>query len=140
MDNKGVVMQFKLAEDKKLFWLSDEDWVSVEIKACFPNSHPNKYLSVRNDKGVELALIEKLDDLSLDSKLIVDEYLKFKSFVFKIVGIYKISEDFGLRSFEVKTESGDRCFQMALEDWPEINLRVKYSSKIYMESNTPLKT
>ncbi len=116
-------MQFKMAEDKKLFWLSDENWTSVEIKACFPNSHPNKYLSVRNDKGVELALIEKLEDLSVEARSIVHDYLKFKSFVFEIIGIYKIEEDFGLRSFEVKTKSGDRCFQMALDDWPEVNSR-----------------
>ena len=111
-------MEFKLAKDRKLFWLKNKTWWEVELKACFPTSHPDKYFSIRDEKGQELALLESLNSLDDQNKQIVERYLKFKSFVFEIKGVYEIEEDYGLRHFEVKTNKGDRVFQTALDEWP----------------------
>lgn len=113
-------MEFKLAKDKKLFWLANKTWWEVELKPCFPSSHPDKYFSVRDEKGHELALIEDLKQLDEQNRHIVENYLSFKNFVFEVKGIYNIDEDFGLRHFEVKTSKGDRCFQTPLDEWPMI--------------------
>lgn len=113
-------MEFKLAKDHKLFWLKNKSWLEVELKACFPTSHPDKYFSIRDEQGQELALLENLNILDDQNKRIVESYLSFKSFVFEVTGIYEIEEDYGLRHFEVKTNKGDRSFQMALEVWPQV--------------------
>lgn len=118
---KECRMNFKIAEDKKLFWLQNKTWWEVELKPCFPTSNPNKYFSIRDEKGNELSLIENLDNLDDENRSIIENYLSFKNFVFEILGIYTVDEDFGLRHFEVKTSKGDRCFQTPLEDWPEVD-------------------
>ncbi len=113
-------MKFKIAKNMELFWFDENKWISVDLKPCFPNTLKNQFFSIRDNDGKELVLLENLKLLEEDSKMIIEEYLKFKSFKFKIIGIYLIEEDFGVRHFEVKTVNGDRNFQTNLDDWPRL--------------------
>lgn len=111
-------MEFKLAKDKKLFWLKNKAWFEVDLKPCFPNSNPKKFFSILDNEGNELSMLETLEGLDEANYKILKEYLSFKCFRFEVLGVYKIEDDFGLRHFEVKTTSGDKCFQMELDEWP----------------------
>lgn len=112
-------MKFKLTENKDLFYLINNDWVRIQLKSCFPYESKFKFLSLLDQDGKELGLIEDLENLEIKQKKLIFDYLEFKSFEFKIKGIYKVEEDFGIRTFEVKTQAGDKKFQTGLDDWPE---------------------
>jgi hypothetical protein len=114
-------MEFKIAKDKKLFWLQNKSWCEVELKPCFPNSDPNNFFSILDNEGNELTMLNSLEMLDEQNKKILNEYLSFKCFSFEVLGIYKIEDDFGLRHFEVKTSAGDKCFQMQLDEWPKVD-------------------
>ncbi len=113
-------MKFKLTENKDLFYLINNDWVKIQLKSCFPYESKFKYLSLLDNDGKELGLIDDLEKLEEQQKFYILKYLEFKSFEFMIEGIYKIEEDFGVRAFEVRTQSGDKKFQTGLDDWPEL--------------------
>ena len=113
-------MEFKLTEDRTLFLLRNKQWSKVELKPCFPLTHKQKYFSIRDEEGKELEFLENLDELDEINSKLVESYLNFKSFKFKVQGIYKIEEDFGVRHFEVKTQIGDRNLQTSLENWPKL--------------------
>lgn len=114
-------MKFKIAQDHKLYFKVEENFKEVELAQCFPLSHPNEYFSLKDKEGQEIELIQSLNDLDNDSREIIENYQSFKSFKCKVIGIYLIEEDFGLRNFKVKTNMGDRSFQMPLDEWPKVN-------------------
>lgn len=112
-------MEFKLNADKSLSLLQNNQWKQVELKCCFPDSHPDMYFSVMDEKKKEVTLIESLKELDELNQKILAEYLETKNFVLEIIGIYDIREEFGVRHFEVQTKSGKRSFQTELDIWPE---------------------
>ncbi|MFT6068512.1 MAG: hypothetical protein ACJAT2_002293 [Bacteriovoracaceae bacterium] len=91
----------------------------VKVKQCFPWSQPNEFLSLRDNKGNEVFLIEDLKELDVLTRLTVEEYLKTAEFVMKIEKIFHIEEDVELREYTVLTGQGKRVFHTKLEDWPE---------------------
>jgi hypothetical protein len=113
-------MLFKIAKNMELFFLENQAWKPVDLKPCFPNSNKDDYFSIRDKDGNEVHLIENLGQLDEVNRKTINDYLKFKTFRFEIIGIHKIEEDFGVRHFEVKTNQGDRNFQTNLDEWPTI--------------------
>lgn len=113
-------MKFKIASDHKLYYFKNDEFKEVELVQCFPMTHPNEYYSLKDKDGEELELFQSLNDLDNESRELIEFYQKFKSFKCKVIGIYNIVEDFGLRNFKVKTNMGDRSFQMPLDEWPKI--------------------
>jgi len=92
----------------------------VNVKQCFPWSHPEDYLSLRGNNGKEVAMIEKIDDLSIENREVLSSYLTLVKFVIEVTSVVKIEEDVELRIYTVRTKSGDRIFQTKLEDWPTV--------------------
>jgi hypothetical protein len=90
----------------------------VVVRPCFPWTHPTEYLSVRDSKGNELAVIDHLADLSESSREAVTEALREARFTFQITAILEIEKDFELRTWKVNTEQGNRRFQTKFGDWP----------------------
>ncbi|MBI2519193.1 MAG: DUF1854 domain-containing protein [Bdellovibrio sp.] len=93
--------------------------VRVEVRPCFPWSRKNNFFSIRNEKGVELALLSSMETLSAEMRKIIQEHLIQLGFTLSILQILKIVEDIELRHYEVRTPSGVRTFQTALDDWPK---------------------
>lgn len=111
--------KFKIDNDKKLFYLQKDSWLSVKLEPCFPLSNPESFFSIRTDKNEEVLLFEDVKTFSKEDQKILNSYLSFKNFQFNVVGIYSIEEDFGVRNFKVQTTIGDRSFQTELDEWPE---------------------
>ena len=112
-------MKFKLASDHKLYYQKDESLVPVELVQCFPLTYPNEYYSLLDSEGLEIELFENFDHLTQNERSLLEQYLNSKSYKCMIIGIHSIEEDFGLRNFKVKTNMGDRTFQMPLDEWPK---------------------
>lgn len=105
-------------DDGRLFLQTPEGPKAVSLRPCFPWSHADRYLSLRDRENRELGLIENLDDLDPESHRAVRASLREARFAFKVTGIVDIGSDFELRVWKVRTNEGDRTFLTKLEDWP----------------------
>ena len=104
--------------DGKLWLLSIEPPISVEIVRCFPWSEPNRFLSLRDANGEERAFVAAAAALEERSQRALIACLSRSGFVFEVTRVLSVSEDFELRSFKVETLQGTRVFQTALDAWP----------------------
>jgi hypothetical protein len=92
--------------------------VSVKVSQCFPWSLPNRFISIRDEKDNELALINRLEDLDPESKAALESVLAETCFVFEITRIDQLEEDFEIRVWKAMTAKGPRRFQTRLGDFP----------------------
>ena len=113
-------MKFKLLSNMEIQYNEEYVWKTVDIKACFPLKNSNRFLSVLNSEGQEVELITSLDELTNEDKVLVQKYLHFKEYSFEILGVYEVKDEFAVRTFFVKTNSGDLKFQTELDHWPEL--------------------
>jgi hypothetical protein len=90
----------------------------VSAKACFPWSDPERYISIRDEDGNEVALLRDLSELNADSREAVRHSLAEASFVMEIVGVESIEDEFEVRHWKVTTDAGARSFQTKLDEWP----------------------
>ena len=124
---RRLIVKFKLNDNNDLYFYINELWINVELKACFPLKDEKNFFSVLNEDGVEVYLISKLNELCDSDKDCIEKYLQFKEFNFKIIGFYDVKDEFAVRSFVVKTTSGDMKFQTELDMWP-----IDTGNKTYM--------
>jgi hypothetical protein len=113
-------MKLEFKNNFELQFEVDKKMVPVKLIQCFPENHPQKYLSVVDEDGKELAFIESLDQISSEMAQEVKCYLKYKNFRFEILKIEDVEDNFGLRNWKVVTKQGKRTFQMTVQDWPKL--------------------
>lgn len=92
---------------------------NVTAVSCFPWSHPQEYVSVVDEKGEELVLIESLETLSEGSRQALKRALEQAGFVLQIKAIDSVEEESDLRVWKVQTQVGPRQFVTKLDDWPQ---------------------
>lgn len=97
---------------------NEVEGLPVKISQCFPWSLPGRFISIRDEKDTELALINHLDDLDPDSQSALETILKDTGFIFEITGIEQLDEDFEIRVWKVTTPHGPRRFQTRLGEFP----------------------
>ena len=102
------------ADHRLILVTTGEDGKSVETAvqaaSCFPWSRPEEFVSLRTDKGVELALIEDLSALPREQRLMIETELKVRNFVQRISRIHTIEREIELFQWKVSTTSGERLF------------------------------
>ena len=89
------------------------------VQACFPWTRPQKYISLRDDQGNEIALINDLDYLDASSRKLVRQALAETSFVMQIEAVLSRQEEFEVRTWDVRTKQGRRKFQTKRDAWPQ---------------------
>ena len=80
------------------------------VTCCFPWSRPLEYVSLRDDKGHEIVLIEDLNALGSEQRGLIEEELALRNFLPKVVEIRAIKEQTELFHWEVMTNAGPRSF------------------------------
>lgn len=82
----------------------------VAVLRAFPLTAPNEFLSVRlpNDMQNEIGMIEKLSDLSGESRALVEEELQRRYMIPKITKISSLRRRGGLLRFAVESDLGKR--------------------------------
>lgn len=126
MTIKDFKIKLYLKENNQLYFSKIDDVtkktdeIEVNIKKCFPWSHQNKYLSLRNRDDEEVYLLPCIDLLDDQSKKNLLYYLSLSDFMLNIVDILSIDEEVELRNFKVVTTSGERSIQTKLDDWPKV--------------------
>lgn len=111
-------LRIKRGKDGQLWAYKNDTPIAVKVSCCFPWTQPNKYISLRDKDDVEVALIDSLDDLDKESRLIIEQALAEVDFVLEVERIEFMEEDFEIRNWKVVTKNGIRTFQTKLDDWP----------------------
>ncbi len=82
----------------------------AQVAACFPWSHPQQFVSLRDDKGHELLLLESLQEISGPSRQLLEEELALRNFLPRVLEIQSISDQMEFFHWEVTTTAGPRSF------------------------------
>jgi hypothetical protein len=104
--------------DGQLSAIKDGVRTPVRVCRCFPWSEPGRFISLRDEKENEVALIEQLGELDAASRNAVELALAEAGFVMQIERIESAEEVYEIRAWKVKTRQGPRTFQTALDEWP----------------------
>lgn len=89
---------------------AEKEATPVQAVCCFPWSRPREYVSLRDDKGHELVLIETLDDLSAEQRRLIEEELALRNFLPRVTEIFSITDQMEFFHWEVMTTAGPRSF------------------------------
>lgn len=84
--------------------------VPVRAVCCFPWSRRREFVSVRDDKGREHALIERLADLPPETRALIEAELAVSGFVPRIRAVDAIEAQAELFHWKVQTDAGPRSF------------------------------
>jgi hypothetical protein len=90
----------------------------VWVSRCFPWSEPTRFISLRDDRKREFALVRDLTDLDLASRVVLEVALVEAGFVLDVLRVLDIDEEVEIRNWKVETVHGSRTFQTRLDDWP----------------------
>lgn len=84
----------------------------VRFRRAFPWSKPRQYISVRDEKGKEQAMIRSLDELEDSERTVVEIWLDQNSFIPLILRVEKVDTDFGYQEWQVETDRGKVTFRV----------------------------
>jgi len=131
--SEGNLISLDFTNDK-----NEREFVErVVIYRCFPFTHPNEFLSVRepetkeHGKGCEIGMIKNLSDMDDESAKAINEELERRYFTPVITKIKSIKEKFGYFYFELDTLSGPASF--VLGDIFQ-NIRKLNDGRIFLKS------
>jgi hypothetical protein len=89
-----------------------DDVPDVRIRRAFPWSKSTEYLSIRDAKGKEQVLIDRLDDLPADQRKLIEEWLAANSFIPVITRVHQVNTDFGYQEWHVESDRGELRFRV----------------------------
>ena len=104
--------------DGRLMLAGDGDPIPVRIARCFPWANPNRFLSLRDEKGVEKLLVRDPAELDDISRVLLEKELRESGQTFEITAIHECRKEIELRCWEVDTRQGPRSFQTEPDEWP----------------------
>jgi hypothetical protein len=104
--------------DGRLWFGLGEEARAVTVLRCFPWSEPGRYVSLRDDDGVERALVTDPAELDSRSREALESALAEAGFLLDVTEIRSVEEEVEVRDWQVETRQGPRRFQTRLDDWP----------------------
>ncbi len=107
-------------QNRQLYLLKGEDEYEIQVKKCFPWTHPLEYLSLRDVEDSEVYLVENLTQLDAESRKNLASYLDKSDYIHEIVKVVDVIEDVELRNYKIATKGGERSIQTRLDDWPSL--------------------
>ena len=84
----------------------------LEPRRLFPVSAADKYITLLDTEGVEIAQIRDLRDLNGEARSVIDNSLADYYLVPVITKIINVTEKFGTLHWTVETERGQRSFDI----------------------------
>jgi hypothetical protein len=88
------------------------DVVDVRVRRAFPWTAPDRLVSVRDAEGKELLLIDRLEPLAPELRIVMERSLGDTSFVPRIVSVIDVDVRFGYQQWKVKTDRGPAEFRV----------------------------
>ena len=112
----GLRLEWRL--DGRLWAAWEANARPVVVRRCFPWSEPDRFVSLRDDDNVEVALVREPEELDQRSRRALGTALAAAGFVFRVTRLVLVQEEVEIRRWRVETEQGTRSFQTRLDDWP----------------------
>lgn len=92
--------------------------IPVHLACCFPWSHPLQYVSLRDDKGHELLLLESLQEVDAQQRQLIEEELAARNFLPRVLAIKAVTDETELFHWHVVTTAGERSFMTRRHERP----------------------
>jgi len=83
-----------------------------QVTGIFPISNPGHMISLRDQEGLEIGILDDMHGLDVESKKLIKEELEKSYFMPRIVDIYSIDEKLHVLIWEVETDKGRRAFEV----------------------------
>ena len=101
-------------------WATTREGVAkpVIVFRCFPWTEPDRFVSLRDEDGDEVALVRDASDLEPASRKVLEDALVEAGFVLEIDAIISVEEEIEIRCWKVQTRQGERSFQTPRDEWP----------------------
>ena len=90
----------------------------VQAVCCFPWTQRRAFISLRDDKGHELRLIQDLDQVTPMVRELIETHLTRRLFIPRITHVASIAEQTELFLWKVGTDAGPRSFLTASNESP----------------------
>jgi uncharacterized protein DUF1854 len=116
--NGSSDVQLDLDAALRLWLRRGENPIRVRPVRCFPWSAPGELVSLRDERGSEQLLVERLQDLDALSARALETALLGTGFVLDVQRVESIEEDYEIRIWHTETRHGHRTFQTKLDEWP----------------------
>jgi len=104
--------------DGSLCVLRGEVAIPVTVRPCFPWSEARRWVSLRDDEHVEVALVSDPAELEAGSREALERALADAGFLLEVTQVLDVEEEVEIRHWRVVTRQGPRSFQTRLDDWP----------------------
>src|SRR5262245_26493231 len=83
--------------DTRIWIVNHDPPVPVWVSQCFPWSAPDRYLSLKNDVGEEIALVESSNSLDPTSRGALKQAMTEAGFLFEVSSVVSIEEEVEVR-------------------------------------------
>ncbi len=90
----------------------DRSWREVRIARAFPFSDPDHYIGFRDGNDKDIGLLIDMQDLDAESRGIIADELARRYFTPKIKRVLAVTEQFGVVTWDVETDRGERHFMV----------------------------
>ncbi len=80
----------------------------VRVVRCLPLTKPDSFLSLQDEEGEEIGLLEETSRLEPESRRLLVEELQLSYLKARVQGVRRITPRQGLMSWELETELGPR--------------------------------
>jgi len=111
-----TAINFRFSENDKgqlvLHRDGHDDVADVRLRRAFPWSKAEEFVSVRDDKGKEIVMIERLSDLAPEQRTVAERFLANNSFLPKIERVERVNNDFGYQMWNVISDRGPLQFRV----------------------------
>jgi hypothetical protein len=89
---------------------------NVKVVRCFPWSMQDRYVSIRDKDGKEAALLENVELCEASSRAVIEQELRDRCFVPKILRIKSHQSEFDVVTISAQTDRGEVSFQIRSRD------------------------
>lgn len=107
-------------QNRQLYLQRGGDEYEIQVKKCFPWTHPLEFLSLRDVEDNEVFLVENLTQLDPSSRVNLAKYLEKSDYIHEIIKVSNVVEDIELRDYKVATKGGECSIQTRLDEWPKV--------------------
>ncbi|MDR1630136.1 MAG: DUF1854 domain-containing protein [Oscillospiraceae bacterium] len=106
---------------------------NVEARRLFPITGLDKYITLLDDEGVEMAVIRDVQGLMPESKKSVLDALEEYYLIPKILEIYEAKEEYGLLKMNVRTDRGKYKFDVKNRN---MDIKILYDGRVLIKDTS----
>jgi hypothetical protein len=110
---RAADVRFGRAPDGRVQLITGEETKELgQVTAIFPISNPARMISLRDEEGREIGVLDDIHGLDPESRKLIKKELEKSYFMPRITDIYSIGEKLHVLSWEVETDRGRRAFEV----------------------------